>query len=130
MKFRDCTSMNSTGNIQEGYRYWLSKTALEIESCKQQLFTLTSCLQRACEVKLPGARLITRAQLNSLLTKCDDYQFRRLILQFPALGKKLSYREHVYHNPSSISTPRDVERRESGFMFGETNHFLKFERIN
>ena len=30
MKFRDCTSMNSTENIQEGYRNGLSKTALEL----------------------------------------------------------------------------------------------------
>ena len=44
MKFRDCTSMNSTENIQRGYRNGLSKTALEFENCKQQLFTLTICL--------------------------------------------------------------------------------------
>ena len=43
MKFRDCTSMNSTENIQ-GYRNGLSKTALELKNCKQQLFTLTMCL--------------------------------------------------------------------------------------
>ena len=49
MKFRDCTSMKSARNIK-GYRFGLSKTALEIE-------------------------------------KCNDYQFRRLILEFPALEK-------------------------------------------
>ena len=29
----------------------------------------------------------------------------------------------------AVSAPRDVERRESGSMFCETNYFLKFERI-
>ena len=43
MKFLDCTLMNSAENIREGYRYELSKTALEFENCKQ-LFTLTTCL--------------------------------------------------------------------------------------
>ena len=33
--------MNSIENIQEGYRNGLSKTALELKTCKQQLFTLT-----------------------------------------------------------------------------------------
>ena len=35
MKFRDCTSMNLTENIREGYRNGLSKSALEFENCKQ-----------------------------------------------------------------------------------------------
>ena len=36
--------MNSTENIQEGYRNGLSKTSLEFENCKQQSFTLIMCL--------------------------------------------------------------------------------------
>ena len=44
MKFRDCTSMNLTENIQEGNRNGLSRTAHEFENCKQQLFTLTTYL--------------------------------------------------------------------------------------
>ena len=36
--------MNLTENIQEGYRNRLSKTALEFDNCKQQLFTRTMCL--------------------------------------------------------------------------------------
>ena len=43
--------------------------------------------------------------------------------------KKLSYRKHVHHNPSIRYASTDVERRESGSMFCETKHFLKFERI-
>ena len=70
--------------------------------------------QRACEVKLPEPRLIA---------KCDNYQFQRLILQFPAQEKKYRIASMF------IITPRDVERRESGSMFCDTNHFLKFERI-
>ena len=46
----------------------------------------------------------------TLLVKCDGYQFQRLILQFPASGKKLSYRKHVHH-------AWYVEQRESGSMF-------------
>ena len=36
MKFRDCTSINSTENIQEGNRNGLLKTALEFKKWKQQ----------------------------------------------------------------------------------------------
>ena len=42
--FRGWTSMSLTENIQEGYRNRFSKTALEFENCKQQLFMLTMCL--------------------------------------------------------------------------------------
>ena len=61
--------------------------------------------QRACELKLPIPR--------------DDYRFQRLILQFLALGKK--YRiASMFIITRPVSTPRDVERRESGSMFCET----------
>ena len=80
MKFRDCTSINSTENIQEVYRNGHSKTALEFKNCKQQLFTPTICLP-AQIAKTPFNYTIT-AQI--LLAKCDDYRFQRLILQFPA----------------------------------------------
>ena len=55
----------------------------------------------------------------TFLAKCDDYRFQRLTLQYPALRKS-------YHIASMfiitrvVSTPRDVERRESGSMFFET----------
>ena len=89
IKFRNCTSMNSTENIQKGYRNGLSKTAVEFKNCKQQLFTL--------------------------LAKCDDYRFQWLILRFPALRKK--YRSaSMFIMTRAVSTPRDVERRESGSM--------------
>ena len=56
------------------------------------------------------------------LAKCDDYQFQRLILQIPALGK--IYRvASMFIITRALGTPRDVERRESGSIFCETNHF-------
>ena len=119
MKFRDCTSMNSTENIQEGYRNGLSKTGPEFKNCEQQLFTLTMCLP-ACLwaqiVKTPFNYTITA---QTLLAKCDHYRFQRLILQFPPLGKK--YRiGGMFTITRALRTPRDVERRESGSMFCET----------
>ena len=118
MKFRDCTSMNSKENIQEGYRNGLSKTALELKNCKQQLCT-PCAYQRACELKLPRPCLITRLQRRRSLQKCDDYRFQRSILQFPALGKK--YRiASIFIINQAVRTSRDVERRESGSMFCET----------
>ena len=87
MKFQDWTSMNSTENIQESYRNRLSKTALEFENCKQQLFTLTMCLLAslcAQSVRTPfNYTIIARTPL----VECDDYQFLRSILQYTALGK-------------------------------------------
>ena len=128
MKFRDCTSMNLTENIQEGYRYGLSKLALEFENCKQELFTLTMCLS-ACLwgqiVRTPFNYTITA---RTFLAKCNDSQFQRFSLQFPALGKH--YRiAGMFIITRALSTPLDVERRESGSMFCETNHFFKLERI-
>ena len=64
----------------------------------------------------------------TLLAKCDDYQFQRLILQFLTLEK--NYRiASMLIIIGALSAPRDVERRESGSMFCSTNHLLKFERI-
>ena len=123
MKFRDCTSMNSTENIQEGYRNGLSKTALEFKNCKQQLFTLTmsACLW-AQIAKTPFNYTITA---QTLLAKCVDYRFQRSILQFPALGKK--YRiASMFIITRAVSTPRDVERRESGSMFCETIEIISW----
>ena len=122
MKFRDCTSMNSTENIQEGYRNGLSKTALEFKNCKQQLFTLTmsACLW-AQIAKTPFNYTITA---QTLLAKCDDYRFQILILQFP-VGK--NYRiASMFITTRAVSTPRDVERRESGSMFCETIEIISW----
>ena len=55
----------------------------------------------------------------TLLEKCGDYLFQRLILQFPALGKKFRIAS-MFIITRAVSTPRDVERRESGSMFYET----------
>ena len=103
MKFRDCTKMNSTENIQKGYRNGLWKTAVEFENCKQQSFTLTMCLS-AC----------LWAQIAKTLF--NYYQFQRLILQFPALGKNYGIAS-MFILTRGLRTPRDVERRERGSMF-------------
>ena len=67
---------------------------------------------------MPRPSLITRSQL-TLLAKCDDYGFQRSILQFPALGNKFRIAS-MFIITRAVSTPRDVERRESGSMFCET----------
>ena len=58
--------MNSTENIQEGYRNGLSKTALELKNCKQKLFTLTMCLPACLRAQ------IAKITAQTLLAKCDD----------------------------------------------------------
>ena len=128
MKFRDSGSMNSRENVQEGYRNRLSKTALEFENCKQQLSALIMCFIACLWAQI--ARIIFNYTITApkLLAERDDYQFQRLNLQFPALGK--NYRiASVFILTRAKSTPRDVERRESGSMFCDSNYFLKFERI-
>ena len=61
----------------------------------------------------------------TLLAKCGDYRFQRLILQFPASGKK--YRiASMFIITRAVSTPRDVERRESGSMFYETIEIISW----
>ena len=119
MKFRDCTSINSTENIQEGYRNGLSKTALEFKNCKQQLFRLTMRLAACLSSNIGKTPFNYTITAQTLLAKCDDYRFQRLILQFPAIGKK--YRiASIFIITRAVSSLRDVERRESSFMFGET----------
>ena len=73
---------------KEGYRNGLSKTALEFKNCKQQLFTLTMCLPTCLWAKIGKTSFNYTITAQTRLAKCDDYQFQRLILQFPALGKK------------------------------------------
>ena len=125
MKFRDCTSMNSTENIQEGYRNGLSKTAPEFKNCEQQLFTLTMCLPACLWAQIAKTPFNYTITAQTLLAKCDDYRFQRLILQFPALGKK--YRiASMFIVTRAVSAPRDVERRESGSMFYETIEIISW----
>ena len=119
MKFRDCTSMNSTENIQESYRNGLSKTAPEFKNCEQQLFTLTMCLPACLWAQIAKTPFNYTITAQTLLAKCDHYRFQRSILQFPPLGKK--YRiTGMFTVSRALRTPRDVERRESGSMFCET----------
>ena len=119
MKFRDCTSMNSTENIQEGYRNGLSKTGPEFKNCEQQLFTLTMCLPACLWAQIAKTPFNYTITAQTLLAKCDHYRFQRSILQFPPLGKK--YRiAGMFTMTRALRTPRDVEQRESGSMFCET----------
>ena len=120
--------MNSTENIQEGYRNGLSKTALAFEICKQQLFTLTMCLPACLWAQIARTPFDYTITAWTLLAKFKDYQFQRLILQFPTVRK--NYRiTSMFIVTRALSTPRDFERWESDSMFCERNHFLKFERI-
>ena len=95
---------------------------------KQQLFTLTMCLLACMWAQIARTPFNYTITARKLLKTCDDYQFQRLSLQFPASGK--NYRiTSVFIITRAVSTPRYVERRESRSMFCETNHFLKFKRI-
>ena len=130
MKFRDCTSINSTENIQEGYRNGLSKTALEFKNCKQQLFTLTMRLAACLWAQiLARPRLITRSQLRRFLQNVMTIDFRDWFFSFQHKGK-ISYRKHVHHNPCSKYASRCWEKREwLHVLWDNWNYFLKFVRI-
>ena len=77
--------MNLTENIEEGYGNGLLKTALEFENCKQQLFTPTIYLPACLRDPIARTPFNYTITARTLLAKCDDYQFQRLNLQFPAL---------------------------------------------
>ena len=130
MKFRDCTSINSTENIQEGYRKGLSKTALEFKNCKQQLFTLTMRLAACLWAQiLARPRLITRSQLRRFLQNVMTIDFRDWFFSFQHKGK-ISYRKYVHHNPCSKYASRCWEKREwLHVLWDNWNYFLKFVRI-
>ena len=96
-----------------------------LPNCKQQLFTLTMCLPACLWAQIAKTPFNYTITAQTLLAKCDDYRFQRLILQFPALGKK--YRiATMFIITRAVSTPRDVERRESGSMFCETIEIISW----
>ena len=130
MKFRDCTSINSTENIQEGYRNGLSKTALEFKNCKQQLFTLTMRLAACLWAQiLARPRLISRSQLRRFLQNVMTIDFRDWFFSFQHKGK-ISYRKHVHPYPCSKYASRCWEKREwLHVLWDNWNYFLKFVRI-
>ena len=93
--------------------------SVEFKNCKKQLFTLTMCLPACLWAQIAKTPFNYTITAQTLLAKCDGYRFQLLILQFPALGKK--YRiASMFIITRAVSTPRDVERRESGSMFCET----------
>ena len=116
--------MNSTENIQKGYRNGLSKTAVEFKNCERQLFTLTMCLPACLWAQIAKTPFNYTITAQTLLAKCDDYRFQILILQFPA---EKNYRiASMFITTRAVSTPRDVERRESGSMFCETIEIISW----
>ena len=117
MEFRDCFSMNSTENIQEGYRNGPLKNGFRIKQLQTTIiyanYVLTSVLMCTRIANTPFNYMITA---QTLLAKCGGYRFQRLIPQFPALRKK--YRiASMFIITRAVSTPRDVKRRESASMF-------------
>ena len=70
---------------------------------------------------------IARTPFNNTITT-RTLLAKRLTLQFPAPGKNYCI-ANMFIISRTLRTRRDLERRESGSMFCETNHFLKFERI-
>ena len=102
--------------IQQKLSRKVTKTAPEFKNCKQQLFALTMCLPACLWAQIAKTPFNYTITAQTLLAKCVDYRFQRSILQFPALGKK--YRiASMFIITRAVSTPRDVERRQSGSMF-------------
>ena len=101
MKLRDCTSVNSTESIQEGYRNGLSKTAFEFETVNNNYLRQPCVYQRACELQLPWTHLITRSQLRRLLQNVMTISISEIDSSVSSVRKKLSYHKHVHHNLSS-----------------------------
>ena len=155
MKFRECDSINSKENVHAGYRngsrimclqnspkLWCryefivhkylgpSKTALEFENCKEELFTLTMCLPTylwAHIARNPFNYTITAQTLNS----CKIRWLSILEIDSSVSSIRKNYCiASIFIITRALSMPRDVERRESGFMFCETNNFFKFKRID
>ena len=107
MKLRGCTSMNATENSQEGYRNGISKTALELKNCKQ-LFTLTMCL--------PACLWAQIAETPINYSKMWWLSLTEIGSSVSSIAKK--YRiASMFIITRAVSTPRDVERRQSGSMF-------------
>ena len=73
---------------------------------------ITMCLLACLWAQIAKTPFNYTITAQTLLAKCDDYRFQWLILQFPALGKKMSYRKHVHHNPSSKYASRCWAKRE------------------
>ena len=99
---------------------------LEFDNCKQQLFTLTMCLPACLWAQIAKTPFNYTITAQTLLAKCDDYRFQRLILHFPALGK-ISHRKHLHHKPSSKYAWE--EREWLHVLWDNWNCFLKFIRI-
>ena len=111
MKFRDCTSMNSTENIQEGYRNGLSKTALGLKNCKQQLFTLIMCLPACLWAQIAKTLFNYTITAPTLLAKMWWLPISKIDSSVSSIRKKISYRKHIHHKPSSKNVSRCREKR-------------------
>ena len=80
--------MNSTENIQEGYRNGPLKNGFRIKQLQTTIIYANHIPACLCTriANTPFNYMITA---QTLLAKCGDYRFQRLILQFPALGKNI-----------------------------------------
>ena len=117
--------MNSIYSIQEGLRNGLSNS----KTVKQQLLTLTMCLPACLWARIARTPFdCTVTELGRFLQNVITINFRGWFFSFQHNGN--NYRTaSMFIKTRAVSKPRDVERRESGSMFCETNHFLKSERI-
>ena len=96
---------------------------------KHQLLTLT--------MRLPACSWaqITTTPFDYAITKLGRFLQNVITINFRSRFFSFQHYEKNYRIASMLiitrplTTPRDVERTESGSMFFETNHFLKFERI-
>ena len=122
MKFRDCTSMNSTENIHVGYRNGLSKTVLEFKNCKQQLFTLTMCLPACLWTQI--AKTPFNYAITAQTCKTRWLSISEIDSSVSSVRKKISYRKHGHHNLSSKYASRCWEKRK--WLRYETDGFLFF----
>ena len=111
--------MNSTENIQEGYRNGLSKTALGLKNCKQQLCTLIMCLPACLWAQIAKTLFNYTITAPMLLAKMWWLSISKIDSSVSSIRKK--YRiASIFIINQAVRTSRDVERRESGSMFCET----------
>ena len=116
-----------TENIQEGYRDRLSKTGLDFENCTQQLFTLTMCLSACLWAQ------IARTLFNYSDASCKIWWLliSEIDSSLSSIRKKLSYRNHVHHNPGRKYASRcwDVERKCLHVLWDKTFPEVRTNRV-
>ena len=127
MKFRGCDSIHS---VKRKYPSSLQKW---FANCKlimyQQDFLKPWCWNEFIFRNNLWPRLITRWHLGRFSQNVMTIKFRHWFLNIQHQQRKIYRIASVLIIIRRVSMPRHVERRESRSMVCETNHFLKFERI-